>query len=96
MRQIDKLLLHLGDPYDLKDFDGESCIHRKFGNYEFEVSGSDRKRCVLYVWTVSPQEVIAIYENIPTESLKDVLGYYACVYQALLDQVRVERQEIEV
>ncbi len=96
MRQIDKLLQHLGAPYDLQKFDGEDCIHRKFGNYEFEVSGTDRKRCTLYVWTVTPREVVAIYGNIPTDSLKDVLGHYACVYQNLLDQIRVERQEIKV
>lgn len=53
MRQIDKLLQTLGEPYDIQGFDGEDCIHRKFGNYEFEVSGTGRRHCVLYVWTVS-------------------------------------------
>lgn len=96
MRQIDKVLQDLGDPYDIQIFDGEDCIHRKLGNYEFEVSNTNHKRCILYVWTVSPKAVVAIYENIPTEQLKDVLGYYACIYQKLTDQFRVVRQDTEV
>ena len=28
MRQIDKLLQTLGEPYDIQGFDGEDCIHR--------------------------------------------------------------------
>ena len=87
MKQLDKLLQSLGEPYDIQDFDGEDCIHRKFGNYEF---------CILYVWTVTPKEVVAIYKNIPTENLKDVLGYYASRYQNIPDQIQVERQDIEV
>lgn len=61
MRQIDKILQTLGEPYDIQNFDGEDCIHRKFGNYEFEVSGTHCKFCVLYVWTISPKVVVAIY-----------------------------------
>lgn len=96
MKHIDKLLQHLGEPYDIQGFDGEDCIHRKFGNYEFEVSATNHKFCILYVWTVTPREVVAIYKNIPTESLKDVLGYYASRYQNIPDQIQVERQDIEV
>lgn len=96
MRQIDKILQILGEPYDIQNFDGEDCIHRKLGKYEFEVSGTHRKNCALYVWIISPREVVGIYENIPTDYLKDVLGHYACVYQTLLPQIRVERQETEV
>ena len=43
MKQLDKLLQSLVAPYDIQDFDGEDCIHRKFGNYEFEVSDTSRK-----------------------------------------------------
>jgi len=96
MRQIDRILQTLGEPYDIRAFDGEDCIHRTFGNYEFEVSGTNRKRCILYVWTVSPKEVVAIYADIPTEHLKDILGYYASIYQNIPGQIRVERQDIEV
>lgn len=96
MKQIDKILQSLGDPYDIQVFDGEDCIHRKFDNYEFEVSGTNRKFCTLYVWTITPREVVAIYKHIPTESLKDALGYYACLYQKLTGQFQVERQDIEV
>ena len=78
------------------NFDGEDCIHRIFANYEFEVSGTSLKYSTLYVWTLVPKEVIAIYKNIPTENLKDVLGYYASIYQNLPCQIQVERQDIEV
>lgn len=96
MRQIDKLLQTLGEPYDIQGFDGEDCIHRKFGNYEFEVSGTGRRHFVLYVRTVSPRVVVAIYKNILTEHIKDVLGYYASIYQNIPDQIQVERQDIKV
>ncbi len=96
MKHIEKLLKHLGEPYDIGNFDGEECIHRKFGNYEFEVSGTHRKHCTLYVWTISPKDIVSIYADIPTDHLKDVLGYYASIYQNLPDKIRVERQEIEV
>lgn len=96
MKRIEQLLRYLGDPYDIVNFDGEDCIHRIFANYEFEVSGTDHKCCTLYVWTLVPKEVIAIYKNIPTENLKDVLGYYAAKYQNLPCQIQVERQDIEV
>lgn len=46
MKQLDKLLQSLGEPYDIQDFDGEDCIHRKFGNYEFE--GFRHKSQILY------------------------------------------------
>lgn len=93
MKKIDELLSDLGNPYDIQNFDGEDCIHRIVGKYEFEVSGTHTNYCTLYVWISSPREVIAIYNNIPTENLKDVLGYYATVYQNLLEQIRVEREE---
>lgn len=96
MKQIEKVLQNLGDPYDIKNIDGEDCIHRKFSDYEFEVSGAHRKYCTLYVWSITPRTVVDIYENIPTDSLKDVLGYYSCKYQNLLDQIRVVRKETEV
>lgn len=96
MSYIEKLVRELGNPYNIEKFDGEDCIHRKFDNYEFEVSGTHLKYCTLYVWTVSPREVVAIYKNIPTEKLKDVLGYYASLYQNLPEQILVERQDIEV
>ena len=96
MKQIEKILQTLGEPYDIKAFDGEDCIHRKFSNYEFEVSGTHRKYCTLYVWTITPRSVVDIYENIPTDNLKDILGYYSCKYQNLLEQIRVVRKETEV
>lgn len=96
MKKINQLLSYLGEPYDIQNFDGEECIHRKLGIYEFEVSGTHTNYCTLYVWTSSPREVIAIYKNIPTENLKDILGYYATVYQNLLEQIRVEREEIKL
>lgn len=96
MKQIDKLLQHLGEPYGIQNFDNEDCIHRRFGNFEFEVSGTAFKTCTLYVWTIFPKEVVAIYKNIPTEHLKDVLGYYACIYQNLPEKIQIERQETGV
>lgn len=95
MKPINKLLQHLGEPYDIQTFDGEDCIHRTFGNYEFEVSGTHRKLCTLYVWTINPRVIVSIYADIPTDNLKDVLGYYATIYQNLPDKIQVERQEIE-
>lgn len=96
MTQIEKILQNLGEPYDIKTFDQEECIHRKLDKYEFEVSGTHRKCCTLYVWSNDPHVVMDIYENIPTDSLKDVLGYYACIYQNLPAQIRVARKETEV
>lgn len=96
MANIKELIQYLGEPYDIECFDGEDCIHRKFQNFEFEVSKTNQNRCILYVWTILPRRVVAIYENIPTENLKDFLGYYAVIYQNLLAQIRVEREEIEV
>lgn len=96
LKRIEYLLRYLGEPYDIVNFDGEDCIHRIFANYEFEVSGTSLRYSTLYVWTLVPKEVIAIYKNIPTENLKDVLGYYASIYQNLPCQIQVERQDIEV
>lgn len=96
MKQTGKILHDLGHPYGIKNFDGEDCIHREFSGYEFEVSDTHRKYCTLYVWSTAPRTVVDIYENIPTESLKDVLGYYSCKYQNLLEQIQVVRKETEV
>ena len=92
MQKINKILEYLGDPYDIRVLDGEECIHRDLGEYEFEVSGACGKKCTLYVWQSSPRVIAGIYGNIPAEHLKDVLGYYACLYQNLLAGIQAERQ----
>lgn len=96
MSRIEKLLTNLGSPYEVRIIDGEPCIYRILGNYEFEVSGTHHAYCTLYVWTVSPRKISAIYTDIPTKSLKDILGYYASLYQNLPAQIRVERQDTKV
>ena len=94
MQNIQEILEILGDPDDVKIYDQEECIHRDLGEYEFEVSGACKSRCTLYVWKSSPHVLVGIYTNIPAGSLKDVLGHFACLYQNLLAEIRVERQEI--
>lgn len=97
MRKIDEVLHYLGEPYRITKIDKEDVIYRSFGSYEFEVSGvSGRSNdFTLYVWKTSDvRTIIAIYSGIRgKENLKDVLGYYAAIYQNLLSQIRVEREE---
>ncbi|MDD3253100.1 MAG: hypothetical protein PHV18_11125 [Lachnospiraceae bacterium] len=99
MDRLHKTLQELGTPYEIKSIDLEEVIYRKLETgFEFEVSGiyGNSRTCTLYVWSVVPRKIISIYQNIPLANLKDVLGYYACVYQKLTDQFQVERQDIEV
>ena len=94
MTNIKKLLDDLGAPYDIQKIDGEECIHRILDTgYEFEVSGTRKSSCTLYVWKVEPRTIVAIYQNIPVKSLKDILGYYATKYQNLTAQIQVERED---
>lgn len=97
MRQIDVILQKLGEPYVIKALDKGDAIYRKLEtNFEFEVCIVSSKSCTLYVWSVNPRILIGIYESIPPEYLKDILGYYATLYQKLTGRYRVERQDIEV
>ncbi len=97
MKLIQKVLQELGSPYEIKVIDYEEVIYRKLDNeYDFEVSGISGKTCTLYVWTVSPQEIVGIYDKIPIKSLKDVLGYYAVKYQNLNEKIQVLREDREV
>lgn len=93
MKVIQKLLQELGSPYEIKVIDLEEVIYRKLNkDYDFEVSSISGKTCTLYVWALNPQEIVGIYENIPIDSLKDILGYYATKYQNLTEKIRVERE----
>ncbi len=94
MKLIEKVLQELGSPYEIKVIDYEEVIYRKLNSdYDFEVSGISGKTCTLYVWALSPKEIVGIYDKIPIESLKDVLGYYAAKYQNLTDGIRVLRED---
>lgn len=96
MTVIEKTVKMLGEPYTIKNIDGEDCIYRKLEQYEFEVSGISQKFFDLYVWTISPRKVVGIYTGISSATIKDTLGYYAFRYQNLQNQIRVEREEIRV
>lgn len=97
MKLIEQVLKSLGSPYCIREIDGGKVIYRRLDTgYEFEVSFRYSDSCILYVWSVDPRTLVGIYENIPISHLKDVLGYYACLYQKLLDRIQVERQDIEV
>jgi hypothetical protein len=94
MKLIEKVLQELGSPYEIKVIDFEEVIYRKLNNeYDFEVSGISGKTCTLYVWALAPQEIVGVYNKIPIDSLKDVLGYYAVRYQNLSDKIQVERED---
>ena len=94
MKLIQKVLQELGSPYEIKVIDLEEVIYRKLNTgYDFEVSGISGKNCTLYVWALNPQTIVGIYENIPIESLKDVIGYYAAKYQNLIEKIQVSREE---
>lgn len=96
MKVIDQMLKLLGEPYSIREIDGGKVIYRRLDTgYEFEVSFRYAGSCILYVWSLDPRILVGIYEDIPLDHLKDVLGHYACVYQRLLDQIQVERQDIE-
>lgn len=97
MKLIQKVLQELGSPYEIKVIDLEEVIYRKLNEeYDFEVSGLSGKTCTLYVWALNPQEIVGIYENIPIDLLKDVLGYYATKYQNLSEKIRVLREDRKV
>lgn len=97
MRLIDKVVKMLGEPYVVKSIDTGESIYRKLDNgYEFEVCVISEKSCELYVWSIDPHILVGVYTGISAKCLKDVLGYYACIYQRLTDQFQVERQDIEV
>lgn len=94
---IDKVVKSLGEPYIIKSIDTGEAIYRKLDTeYEFEVCIISEKSCTLYVWSTNPRTLVGIYTGISASCLKDVLGYYACIYQRLTDQFQVERQDIEV
>lgn len=93
MKAIEKVVQELGAPYQIKNIDLEDVIYRDLGSYEFEVSGFPKKSYTLYVWAKMPCEVIGIYEGIPADCLKDILGYYAVKYQNLTGQIRILREE---
>ena len=99
LRQIDKVLQYLGEPYSITQINGEDVIYRDLGNgYDFEVSGvhNGSKHFSLYVWQIEPhKEIMGIYHNIrDAEQLKDVLGYCAFRYQNLQRKIQVEREEL--
>lgn len=97
MRLIDKVAKMLGEPYEVKSIDTAESIYRKLDNdFEFEVCVTSEKACALYVWSTNPHILVGVYTGISAKCLKDVLGYYACIYQRLTDQFQVERQDIEV
>lgn len=97
MKLINKVVKMLGDPYIIRTIDTGEVIYRKLDtDYEFEVCIISEKSCNLYVWTTTPRILVGVYTGISTSCLKYVLGYYACLYQKLTDQFRVERQDIEV
>lgn len=97
MTLIQKVLQELGSPYEIKVIDLEEVIYRKLNNgYDFEVSSISGKTCTLYVWAINPQEIVGIYENIPIDSLKDVLGYYSTKYQNLTEKILVSREDKKV
>lgn len=94
MKLIQEIILLLGSPYTVKKIDQEDVIYRKLDKgYEFEVSKISNKTSVLYVWSTDPRELVGIYEKIPTEYLKDILGYYAVRYQNLTEQFQVLRED---
>lgn len=96
MKTMEQILKSLGEPYCIRKIDGGDVIYRRLETgYEFEVSFRYVDSCILYVWSLEPRILVGIYENIPLDHLKDVLGHYACVYQKLLDRIQVERQDIE-
>lgn len=95
MNLLQKIVIELGVPYDVKTIDNEKVFYRKLPNgYEFEVSGikSTSGKCILYVRADYPKEVVGIYENIPVFMLKDLLGYYAVKYQNLNADIMVSRE----
>lgn len=98
MRQIEKVLQYLGEPYSITQVDKEDVIYRDLGNgYDFEVSGvhNGSEHFSLYVWKLEPyREIVAIYHDIHgAEQLKDVLGYCAFKYQNLQEKIQIEREE---
>ncbi len=94
MKLVEEILKNIGQTYQLKMVDKGPAIYRKLDNgYEFEVDVISKKKSTLYVWKEAPHVLVGIYENIPTDSLMDVLGYYAVKYQNLSDKIQVERED---
>lgn len=94
MKLIQKIVQDLGSPYEIKTIDLEDVIYRKLDTgYEFEVSGISSKKFTLYVWSVGPSKVVGVFPDLPTEYMKDILGYYAVKYQNLSDKIQGERED---
>lgn len=95
MKRIEQICGQLGSPYRITTIDLEEVIYRDLGDYEFEVSGiwEGKKLCTLYVWATKTREIVGIYDKIPIDSLKDILGYFAVKYQNLLEKILVERED---
>jgi hypothetical protein len=94
MKLIQKIVKDLGSPYEIKTIDLEDVIYRKLETgYEFEVSGITSKKFIVYVWSVNPSQVVGTYTDLPTEHIKDILGYIAVKYQNLSDKIQIERED---
>lgn len=98
MDKINQILEYLGAPYQITKEDKEPCITRRFGDYEFEISGlfGPSKHCQIYLWQYysDHREVVKIYK-VPSdkELLKDILGYIVTTVQKADDQIQVVRED---
>ncbi len=94
MTKLEKVVAALGEPYAIKEIDGSPSIYRDLGNgFDIEVfSANNYKTWFVNVWQRQPHiELMGIYE-VPSEHLKDALGYYAARHLGLVSQFRVERE----
>lgn len=88
-KKLEDTLALLGSDYKIIAFDGEQCIFKEFGNYQFEVSGlNNNKRyieCDIYVWDIrNTSHVIETIQNINSfELLKQQLNSLYNKYSAL-------------
>lgn len=97
MDNIYSVAKYLGEPYVINTIDTEPTIYRTLSSgYEIEVSGvvSSTSTYSVYVWKISPRELMGVYHGIKGQAvLKDILGYCATKYQSLISEIQVERED---
>lgn len=71
-KKLEETLTYLGSEYSVRNFDYEPCVYRKFGNYEFEISGlksPSKYDATIYVWKDGKQVVHSVQDIHSKEEL---------------------------
>lgn len=71
-KKFNETLEYLGSEYSVKSFDYEPCIYKKFGNYEFEISGLNtpgKYEATIYVWKDGKQVIRSVQDIHSKEEL---------------------------